>query len=123
MQRDFLRNFSRDCCDASVRRRAAALKLAIHLAEKGPGAGDDGGRSCQKALPPTSSPPTPPSPASTSRPTSTPDRVEIPVVPARAQPKWAATALASATRSSLFLSPEMALIRKLTSASCTPMVS
>jgi hypothetical protein len=39
------------------------------IIDLGPGAGYDGGGSGSRAHPPTSSPPAPPSPASTSRPT------------------------------------------------------
>ncbi len=52
----------------------AVMAHADWIIDLGPGAGHDGGRIVFEGTPPTSSPPGPPSPASTSRPTSACDR-------------------------------------------------
>ena len=58
-----------------IEHHQAVMAHADWIIDLGPGAGHDGGRIVFEGTPPTSSPPAPPSPASTSRPTSAPDRV------------------------------------------------
>jgi excinuclease UvrABC ATPase subunit len=56
-----------------IEHHQAVMAHADWIIDLGPGAGHDGGRSSSRAHPRTSSPPAPPSPASTSRPTSAPE--------------------------------------------------
>jgi excinuclease UvrABC ATPase subunit len=56
-----------------IEHHQAVMAHADWIIDLGPGAGHDGGRIVFEGTPPTSSPPAPPSPASTSRPTSVDD--------------------------------------------------
>jgi hypothetical protein len=58
-----------------IEHHQAVMAHADWIIDLGPGAGHDGGRIVFEGTPPTSSPPAPPSPASTSRPTSAADRL------------------------------------------------